>query len=159
MKNFVRYFRWAGALFIAFVFVQSLFFKFSGSNETQHIFGILGEWSGFQWFTDYGAYGIGVAELIASIVLLTRYWGVGALMSLGIMSGAIFFHLFTPLGIYMPNFDETGIITGDDGGTLFIMACLTWCLALTLVLIEWRSEDGTLKSISYLLLRQKVSND
>ena len=33
------------ALFIAFVFIQSLFFKFTGSYETDHIFGTLAEWS------------------------------------------------------------------------------------------------------------------
>ena len=64
-------FTWALCLYIAVVFVQSLFFKFTDAYETLHIFGVLGAWSGFQWFADYGAYGVGAVELVASILLLT----------------------------------------------------------------------------------------
>lgn len=42
------------------------------------------------------------------------------------MSGAIFFHLFTPLGI-----DVLG-----DGGLLFINACIVWCSGLTLAFVR-----------------------
>lgn len=134
-------------LIIAVVFIQSLFFKFSNSLETQHIFGTLGEWSGIAWFGIYGGYLIGTAELIASILLVTRFHGLGALMALGIISGAIVFHLFTPLGIAQPAFDETGNIVGDDGGTLFIMACVVWVSALTLIIKDWKSPDSSLKAL------------
>ena len=40
----------------------------------------------------------------------------GAVLAIGIMSGAIFFHLFTPLGV---------VILGD-GGELFTLACGVW---------------------------------
>ncbi|MFK7888798.1 MAG: hypothetical protein AB8G16_18220, partial [Gammaproteobacteria bacterium] len=33
------------SVFIAFVFIQSLFFKFTDAPETQHIFGTLNEWT------------------------------------------------------------------------------------------------------------------
>ena len=132
--------------FIMFVFIQSLFFKFSGSHETQYIFGILADWSGFTWFGVYGGYLIGIAELIASIILLTRLHAVGALMAVGIMTGAIFFHLATPLGVVQPAFNEVGDIIGDDAGTLFVMACLVWLSAVTLVVRDLKSSSSSLLS-------------
>lgn len=131
-------------VFIAFVFVQSLFFKFTNSLETQHIFGVLGDWSGFTWFAHFGGYGVGTAELIASILLFTRFHGAGAVMALGIMTGAIFFHLFTPLGITMPVFDQSGTVVSNDGGLLFGMACLVWLSALVLVVKDFAHTGGFL---------------
>lgn len=147
MKIILANLRWILAAWIAFVFVQSLFFKFSGSYETQHIFGTLGEWSGLAWFAAYGAYGVGITELIASILLFTRLYGFGALLAVGVMSGAIFFHLFTPLGIAMPSFDADGNIIGSDSGTLFIMACITWTTAAVITFREWQSEGSLLRSL------------
>lgn len=128
------------AAFIAFVFIQSLFFKFSGSYETDHIFGTLALWSGLDWFGTYGGYLIGGAELVAAILLFTRLHGVGAAMSVGIMSGAIFFHLFTPLGIVMPEFNSAGEIIGSDGGLLFGMACLVWACGVFLLLRDVKTK-------------------
>ncbi|QFT10932.1 hypothetical protein [Vibrio sp. THAF190c] len=136
------------AAFIAFVFVQSLFFKFTGSYETDHIFGTLATWSGLSWFGTYGGYIIGIAELIAAILLFTRWHGLGAIMSVGIMSGAIFFHLFTPLGIPMPEFNAAGEIVGDDGGLLFGMACLVWLCGAFLSLKDFKNQDGFLYNFS-----------
>ena len=136
------------AAFIAFVFVQSLFFKFTGSYETDHIFGTLATWSGLSWFGTYGGYIIGIAELIAAILLFTRWHGLGAIMSVGIMSGAIFFHLFTPLGIPMPEFNAAGEIVGDDGGLLFGMACLVWLCAAFLSVKDFKNQDGFLYNFS-----------
>lgn len=133
--------------FIAFVFVQSLFFKFSGSYETEHIFGTLAQWSGLEWFGQYGGYMIGFAELIASILLFSRWHGFGAIMSVGIMSGAIVFHLFTPLGVVMPEFNSAGNIVGDDGGLLFIMACIVWSSGVFLSIKDVKSQDGVLSKL------------
>ena len=146
---------------IAFVFLQSLPFKFGNSLETQHIFGTLAEWSGLDWFGVYGGYMIGAFELIASLMLLIPVIGslitrkpvmplmhsLGALLAIGIMTGAIFFHLFTPLGIIQPHFDtQTGSQIGDDSpGILFIMACLTWMSGLILVILDWKNPDSSLK--------------
>jgi len=45
------------------------------------------------------------------------------------MSGAIFFHLFTPLGV-----DRIVDAAGyTDGGVLFYMACGVWISCLTLI--------------------------
>jgi uncharacterized membrane protein YphA (DoxX/SURF4 family) len=108
---------WALSAYIAFVFVQSLFFKFTGSEESIFIFSTLRAWSGIALFEPAGRWIIGICELIASILLLVpRLRIFGAALAIGIMTGAISFHLFTPLGVE---------ILGD-GGELFILACGVW---------------------------------
>ena len=97
--------------YIAFIFVQSLFFKFTGSVESIFIFSTLRDWSGIGLFEPFGRFFIGASELVASILLFiprTRFFGAG--MALGIISGAIVFHLFTPLGVEIMG----------DGGLLYL---------------------------------------
>ncbi|MEL0638464.1 MULTISPECIES: hypothetical protein [Marinomonas] len=139
MKKIIRY---LPIVFIAFIFLQSLVFKFLGSYETQYIFGVLSSWSGLHWFRDYGAYLVGGSELIATVLLFTRFQFYGALLSVGVMTGAIFFHLFTPLGVLMPEFNAAGEIVGNDSGVLFGMACLVWlaaCFVVTRHVLEKRA--------------------
>ena len=131
---------WVLVVVPAFIFVQSLFFKFSGSQETVIIFNTIGDWmSGLPLlsviaapFAMFGGTVVGVVELIAAIMILiprTRLWG--ALTGLAVISGAIFFHLFTPLGVNRV-VDAAG---NTDGGALFIMACIVWfCCAATVYL-------------------------
>ncbi len=147
MVFFKQHWRWFAAAWIAFVFVQSLFFKFSGSYETQHIFGVLGEFFGMAWFAHYGGYIVGILELVASVLLFTRFWAWGALLAFEIMSGAIVFHLFTPLGIPMPVYNDMGDIVGNDGGTLFIMACITWGCALALLVKDVTAEVSQIRRV------------
>ncbi len=137
----MHYLPWVFAVFIAFVFVQSLFFKFSNSFETQHIFGTIGEWMagiGFlefaaSGFAAYGGYTIGSIELVAAVLILARKTQVfGAALAFGVISGAIFFHLFTPLGVSVI-INEAG---ARDGGQLFAMAVLVWIFSATLVVIR-----------------------
>jgi hypothetical protein len=134
---------WALTLYIAFVFIQSLFFKFTGSPETVYIFqGKLDPWAATLGFPGVFAPGgifsakvVGSFELIASTLLLagallsTRrvLQVLGAGLGLGVISGAIFFHLFTPLGVAVVNTDGS-----SDGGELFALACGVWlaCAAL-----------------------------
>lgn len=136
-----RYLPWALAVFIAIVFVQSLFFKFTNSFETQHIFGTIGEWmAGISLiafaaggFAAYGGYTVGSVELIASVLLLIRKTQpLGALIALGVITGAIFFHLFTPLGVSVI-INEAG---ERDGGQLFAMAVGVWCSALAILVLR-----------------------
>jgi uncharacterized membrane protein YphA (DoxX/SURF4 family) len=124
-------------LYVCFVFIQSLFFKFTYAPETEYIFGVLDKWAasfGFEGlFSPYGlfsAYVIGSAELVASALMLLSFkpqWRIlrplGAILTMAIMSGAICFHLFTPLGVNVQ----------DDGGLLFIMACGVWLAGLYLL--------------------------
>ena len=108
---------WLLSIYIAFVFVQSLFFKFTGAYESIYIFSTLRAWSGIALFEPFGRFAIGTLELIASILLfLPRLRIFGAALGIGIMTGAIFFHLFTPLGV---------VILGDHG-ELFTLACGVW---------------------------------
>lgn len=134
-------------LWIAFVFLQSLVFKFTDSPETVHIFGTLDGWAQSLGFAGlfapgglFSAYVIGTAELVASLLLLLsllpRLRGLrpfGALLALGVITGAILFHLFTPLGIAVVNADGS-----SDGGLLFAMAVSVWLSAATLL---WFSRD------------------
>lgn len=113
--------------YIAFVFVQSLFFKFTGSAESIFIFSTLRDWSGIGLFEPFGRFFIGASELVASILLFwPRARFVGAGMALGIISGAIVFHLFTPLGVEIMG----------DGGLLFALACGVWLSSAAILLIE-----------------------
>jgi hypothetical protein len=138
-----RHGHWPLTAYVAFVFIQSLFFKFTGSPETIYIFqGKLDPWAASLGFPGVFAPGgifsakvVGVAELVASALLIAgaflsraRWVQVlGALMGLGVISGAIFFHLFTPLGVAVINTDGS-----SDGGELFALACGVWlaCAAL-----------------------------
>jgi hypothetical protein len=136
---------WLLTLFVAFVFIQSLFFKFTGSPETVYIFeGKLDPWAASLGFKGVFAPGgifsakvVGTAELLASVLVLsgafmTRQRLVqvaGALLGLGVISGAIFFHLFTPLGIAVINTDGS-----SDSGELFTLACGVW---ISCALLLW----------------------
>lgn len=140
-EKLMHYLPWGLAVFIAFVFVQSLFFKFSNSFETQHIFGTIGQWMegiGFlefaaDGFAAYGGYTIGTIELIAAILILTRKTQIfGAALAFAVISGAIFFHLFTPLGVSVI-INEAG---DRDGGQLFAMAVLVCIFAASIVYLR-----------------------
>ncbi|GAA0894187.1 DoxX family protein [Fulvivirga kasyanovii] len=109
---------WIVRAIAAIILLQTLFFKFSGAEESIYIFTKVG-------MEPWGRIGSGVAELIASVLLLIpRTAWLGALMALGIMAGAIFFHL-TALGIAVM----------EDGGYLFGLAVtVSVCSIITLVL-------------------------
>jgi putative oxidoreductase len=100
----------------AIILLQTLYFKFTGAEESIYIFTTVG-------MEPWGRIGSGIAELIASILILApRTAWLGALMSLGVISGAIFFHL-TILGIEVQG----------DGGYLFILALIVFiCSAIVL---------------------------
>lgn len=134
----------AMALFMAVVFLDSLRFKFLNLPQTQVIFGKLDAWGAsvgapglFGPTGLFSQYVIGSIELLASVLLivgmLPRFRHLqagGALAGLLLMSGAISFHLFTPLGVD-PN---------SDGGGLFVAACLNWLFAASLLLVFRRRE-------------------
>jgi uncharacterized membrane protein YphA (DoxX/SURF4 family) len=149
MSWFKRHGHWVLTLYVAFVFIQSLFFKFTGSLETVYIFqSKLDPWAASLGFAGlfapggiFSAHVVGSFELIASALLLagalmSRQRAVqvlGAAMGLGVISGAIFFHLFTPLGVAVVNADGS-----SDGGELFMLACGVW---VNCVLLLWLRRD------------------
>ena len=118
-------------LYITLVFVQSLFFKFTDSPETRYIFGTLDTWGASLGFPGlfapsgiFSQYVVGSTELLASILLLgglllgyPLLHIAGALVSMGVISGAIFFHL-TKLGI--------ALTAVGDQGELFALALIVF---------------------------------
>ncbi|MAI89729.1 hypothetical protein [Ponticaulis sp.] len=140
MKKIIGFAPHAIAVFAAIVFLDSLRFKFTNAPETQVIFGLLDGWAStlgaaglFAQTGLFSQYVIGSAELLASACLLLgiipalrRLQALGALIALCVMSGAVSFHLFTPLGID-PN---------QDGGGLFVAACIVWATSIVMLIIR-----------------------
>jgi uncharacterized membrane protein YphA (DoxX/SURF4 family) len=106
---------WLLRIIAAGIMLQTLYFKFSGAAESRFIFSTVG-------IEPWGRIGTGILELIASILLfIPKTTWLGALTGFGLMSGAILMH-FTILGIEVQ----------EDGGLLFIYACITWACCLVL---------------------------
>lgn len=115
---------WAARIIAAVILLQTLFFKFTGAEESKYIFTQLGA-------EPWGRFGSGVVELIASIlILIPKTTWVGALMGMGIMTGAILSHIFI-LGISVKNSDGT-----EDNGQLFIYALLVFIACAYLVWVN-----------------------
>jgi len=112
---------WLLQLTVAGILLQTLFFKFTGAEESVYIFSRLGA-------EPWGRIGSGVVELIASLLLLMPAFApVGAILTMGVMAGAIVSHL-TVLGIEVKG----------DGGLLFGLA-LTAFVASAIVLVIRRT--------------------
>ena len=106
----------------AVILIQTLRFKFTAHEDSIYIFETIG-------LEPYGRIGIGILELIASILLLIpkTVWA-GALLTLGLIGGAIMMHL-----------TQLGIVVKNDGGLLFITAIATFILS-AIVLYMYRKE-------------------
>lgn len=112
----MKIFTWIVRIIASVILLQTLFFKFTGAEESVYIFSTLGA-------GPYGRIGSGIVELIAAVlILMPRTTLLGALMGCGVMLGAISSHLFV-LGIEVQN----------DGGTLFILAIITFLCCAFLV--------------------------
>ena len=113
---------WVAQVVAALILGQTLFFKFSAHPESVLLFETLGA-------EPWGRIGSGVVEAIAVILLLVpRTAGLGALLGLGVMTGAIGSHL-----------SKLGIVWQDDGGTLFILAVVTWIACAFVVFLRRHS--------------------
>ena len=118
---------WVLQVIVAAILFQTLFFKFTAAQESVYIFTKLG-------LEPWGRIGSGVVELIAVILLLIPSTvTIGAILSAGVISGAIMSHL-TRLGIVVVNSDGT-----TDGGLLFGLAVIVFVLSLAILVIR-RSE-------------------
>ena len=118
---------WLLRLLPAIILLQTLYFKFSASPESVYIFTKVG-------MEPWGRIGSGIAELIAAIlILIPRTTWLGALLAMGVMSGAIFFHL-TILGIEVQG----------DGGLLFIYALIVFVTAAILLFMSREKIFGLL---------------
>ena len=113
---------WLLQLLAAGILLQTLFFKFTGAEESVYIFSTLG-------IDPWGRIGTGIAELIAALLLLTPLTApAGAVLAMGLMTGAMISHL-TVLGIAVKG----------DGGLLFGLA-VTVFVASAIVLVIRREQ-------------------
>ncbi|HSM17456.1 MAG TPA: DoxX family protein [Gemmatimonadales bacterium] len=118
LRNALRL-SWVAQIIAAVILGQSLFFKFTGAPEAVYIFERLG-------VEPWGRYATGIVELVTVVLLLIpRTAGVGALLAIGLMVGAVGSHL-TVLGINVQG----------DGGTLFGMAIVTLIAAVIVARIR-----------------------
>ena len=125
MKNYLSL---ALRIIVAVILLQTLRFKFFAHPDSIYIFTQVG-------MEPWGRIGIGVLELIASILLFLpkKIW-MGAGLATGLMAGAVMMHL-TMIGIEVKG----------DGGALFYTAIATLILSL---MILW----GKKKNIPFLNL-------
>ncbi|MBI3650174.1 MAG: DoxX family protein [Acidobacteria bacterium] len=110
---------WTLQIIVAAILFQTLFFKFTGAEESKYIFSTLG-------LEPWGRIGSGIVELIAVILLLIpRTILYAAILALGTISGAIFSHL-----------SKLGIVVKEDGGLLFILACVVFVCSLGILFLH-----------------------
>lgn len=117
-----RVLSWACQLIAAAILGQTLFFKFTAAPESVYIFTTIG-------MEPWGRIGIGILEVVAVVLLLIpRTSAAGAVLAIGLMAGALFFHL-TRLGIEVQG----------DGGYLFKLSLIV-TVAASIVLVLRRRE-------------------
>lgn len=115
---------WICRIAVAVILFQTLFFKFTGAEESKYIFSTL---MGPE-LEAYGRIGSGIVELFAVILLLVpRTAWLGAVLALGTISGAIMSHL-----------TQLGIEVKGDGGLLFALAITVFVLSGLVLLIYRR---------------------
>lgn len=103
----------------ALILIQTLWFKFTAHPDSVYIFTKVG-------LEPYGRIGIGIMELVASILLFVpRTAWLGAGMTVGIIGGAIFMHL-----------TKLGIEVNGDNGSLFYLAVVTFSLGVIILFVH-----------------------
>jgi hypothetical protein len=122
---------WICCLIAAGIMIETLFFKFTGAQESIYIFKKMGTEPWWRW-------GQGIWELLASICLLTRrYKWAGGILGTGAMLAAILSHM-TWLGYS---------IQGDHG-LLFGMAVVSFLSCATVMFLH-RHEIPFVTPLSY----------
>lgn len=107
------------ALLCTIILLETLYYKFTGHPNSIDLFTQLG-------IEPWGRIGTGILELIAGGLLLFRKVSFhGALLSLGLMLGAIFSHL-----------TKLGISFNGDGGQLFYRAVVALICALAILALR-----------------------
>ena len=110
---------WVLQLVVAGILFQTLFFKFTGAEESVYIFTKVGA-------EPWGRIASGVMEVVAVVLLLipATAW-LGALISLAAIGGAIVSHLTI-----------LGIVVKDDGGLLFALALIVFAASLGILFLR-----------------------
>lgn len=141
MQKALRLVPWLLSGWIAYVYLWYLQYKFFGHPGSVDLFTTLTDWLGLHGHEKAMRIGTGSAELLAAILLFIRPAQVaGAAFSLALMTGAIFFHAVSPLGI-----DPYG-----DGGVLFKEACVTWAASLAILAIRREEALAQLERLPFV---------
>lgn len=121
---------WVLQVVIAVILGQTLFFKLTGAPETRALFEVLGA-------EPVGRYATACAELLAVVLLLIpRTSVIGAVASLGVISGAILAHLtklgvsIDPLKLGNPSLEPLA------GPSLFVMAVIVLVGSICVLIIR-----------------------
>ena len=100
------------------ILLQTLYFKFTGAEESVYIFSTLGA-------EPWGRIASGLVELVTAVLLLAPATApVGGALAMGVMSGAILSHLTV-----------LGIAVRGDGGLLFALAVVVFLASAGVVWI------------------------
>ena len=140
-----RLLTWPAALYIAGILLWYEQYKLTGNPGSVWLFTVLSDWLFIHGHEKPFRLFVAAMEIAASVLVVlprTRMWG--AALALGVMSGAIFFHLVSPLGIDPYH----------DGGALFKEACTVW-LCAAFILLSYRAE--AIAGIGALLNRAKLA--
>lgn len=130
LRRGMMVFSWILQIATAAILGQTLFFKFSGAPEAVHIFTTLG-------VEPWGRIGTGVFEAIAVVLLLVpRTVIFGAMLSVGLMVGAIGSHL-GPLGIEVKG----------DKGLLFTLGLVTFTCSIGILAIRRHEVFGLISRL------------
>lgn len=121
---------WILQILIAAIFVMAMIPKLTGDEGSKALFDVLG-------VEPIGRYAAGISELIAVILLLNPKTSViGAVVSLGVISGAILAHI-TKLGI---SIDPVALarpeLSAAQGPSMFIMAVTVFLASLIVIIIR-----------------------
>lgn len=121
---------WVAQIAAAAILGQTLFFKFTGAPETVALFDVIG-------LGDAGRLGTAAAELLAVVLLLIpRTAWAGAIVALGVITGAIGSHL-TKLGV---SIDAAALgepaLEPLNGPSLFAMAVIVFVAAAAVMVIR-----------------------
>ena len=109
---------WVLQLTVAVILFQTLFFKFTGAEESVYIFSTLG-------IEPWGRIASGIAELVVVVlILLPPTAALGALLGLGVITGALISHT------------RLGLVVKDDGGLLFALAVIVFVSSAAIVYLR-----------------------
>ena len=109
---------WVLQVIVAGILFQTLFFKFTGAEESVYIFSTLG-------VEPWGRIASGIVELIAvALILYPPTVVYGAVLALGVISGALASHA------------KLGLVIKGDGGLLFLLAVIVFFSSLAIVYLR-----------------------
>jgi uncharacterized membrane protein YphA (DoxX/SURF4 family) len=130
---------WLLRLLVAGILFQTLFFKFTGAEESRYIFSTL-----LGAHEAVGRIGSGVIELVTVVLLLMpRTAWFGAFLALATAAGAILSHL-----------TKLGVVVKDDGGLLFALALTVFVGSVVIVLLH----RGQLPVLGHVFQQRQLSS-